>query len=121
MVSWATALRDAGVRTAVLSNMPITLRSGLARFCPWLPQFDHSCYSCDVGLAKPRPEIYVRCLEGLGDAPEATLFLDDREENVEAARGVGIHAIHFSSPEQAQREINQHYDLPVPIIPSDIG
>ena len=116
MVNWATALRGAGVRTAVLSNMPITLRSGLPRFCPWLPEFDHSCYSCDVGQAKPAPGIYLRCLEGLGAAPEATLFLDDREENVEAARGVGIHAIHFSSPEQAQCEINRHYDLPVPIL-----
>jgi putative hydrolase of the HAD superfamily len=115
MVNWATVLRGAGVRTAVLSNMPITLRTHLRGFCPWLPEFDYSCYSCDIQHAKPTPEIYLHCLRGLGAAPQEALFLDDREENIDAARRLGIHAIHFSSPEQAQSEIARDYDLPVPI------
>jgi len=115
MVQWAVELHDAGVRTAVLSNMPITVRMYLQRSCAWLPQFDFSCYSCDLKQTKPGPEIYLHCLKGLGIAPGEALFLDDREENVAAARLLGIHAIHFSSPEQAQCEINQTYNLPVPI------
>lgn len=114
MIDWAAQLRGAGVRTAILSNMPITLRTYL-RSCEWLPQFDYSCYSCDVRQAKPAQGIFLHCLEGLSVAPGEALFLDDRVENTDAARRLGIHTIHFSSPEQAQCEINQHYDLPVPI------
>ncbi len=116
MAGWAAELRAAGVRTAVLSNMPITLRSHLGRFSGWLPEFDFSCYSCDIRQVKPGPEIFLYCLEGLAVGPGEALFLDDRLENVEAARALGIHAIHFSSPGQAQCEINQNYDLPVPIL-----
>ncbi len=114
MVQWAVELRRAGLRTAVLSNMPITLRTAL-RQCAWLPEFDHSCYSCDVRHAKPEPEIFHECLQGVGVAANEALFLDDREENVAAARQLGIHTIHFQTPEQAQGEIDRHYQLPLAI------
>ncbi len=57
MTRWASALRAAGIRTAVLSNMPISVRSHL-RSVKWMPQFDYSCYSCDVRCAKPEPAIH---------------------------------------------------------------
>lgn len=114
MPSWAAALGAAGLRTAVLSNMPITVRTHL-RSVAWMPRFDYSCYSCDLRCAKPAPEIFEDCLRGVGVEPGAALFLDDREENIEAARQLGIHAIHFVSPEQAQREIDERYQLPVRI------
>jgi putative hydrolase of the HAD superfamily len=115
MVRWAAEIRAAGMRTAVLSNMPITLRSYIKRCCGWLPEFDYSCYSCDIGLAKPGQEIFLNCLEGVGAAPQEALFLDDREENIATARSLGIHAIHFTTPKQAQWEITQRYQLPLPI------
>jgi putative hydrolase of the HAD superfamily len=114
MVSWASALRVAGIRTAVLSNMPITVRSHLLSVS-WLPQVDYSCYSCDLRCAKPAPAIFQDCLKGVGVEPAAALFLDDREENIDAARKLGIHAIHFVNPEQAQKEIDKHYRFPVRI------
>ena len=117
MVRWASGLRAAGVRTAILSNMPVTLRAYLDAHAPWMPAFDHRTFSCDVRLSKPGPEIFLSCLEGLGAAYADTLFLDDREENVQAARSLGIHALCFASPEQAQCEINERYRLPVPLVP----
>lgn len=114
MASWAAALRAAGLRTAILSNMPITVRSHL-RSVAWLPQFDYSCYSCDIRCAKPAPAIFQNCLKGVGVEPGAALFLDDREENIDAARKLGINAVHFAGPEQAQKEIDERYQLPVRI------
>ena len=115
MVRWAKELWGAGLRTAILSNMPITLRPHLRHFGSWLPEFDYSCYSCDVQLSKPGREIFLNCLEGVGAAPGDALFIDDREENIDAARSLGIQVIHYSNPKQAQWEISQHYNLPVPI------
>jgi putative hydrolase of the HAD superfamily len=122
MVAWATALRQAGMKTGILSNMPITLRAHLRDWCKWLPVFDNSCYSCDVSLAKPEPEIFLQTLAGLGEDPGDVLFLDDREENIDAALALGIQSIRYGSPEQAQCEIDQHYHLPEPILrPGDSG
>jgi putative hydrolase of the HAD superfamily len=105
MTRWAESVRAAGTRTAILSNMPLPLREYLDSRCPWMPAVDHSTYSCDVRMTKPDPRIYRHCLEGLGVKAEETVFLDDREENVEAARGLGIHAILFTSYEQAVAEV----------------
>jgi len=38
--------------------------------------------SCEVGLSKPDPRIYQLCLDRLGLAAPATLFVDDRADNV---------------------------------------
>ena len=57
--------------------------------------FDVEVVSALVGLAKPDPAIYQLALERLGTAPEATVFVDDYEPNVEAAAELGIQAIHF--------------------------
>jgi putative hydrolase of the HAD superfamily len=107
MTRWAQSVRAAGVRTAILSNMPLPLREYLDDCCPWMPAVDHATYSCDVRMTKPDPRIYRHCLEGLGVEAEEAVFLDDREENVEAARGMGIHAILFTSYEQAVAELGE--------------
>lgn len=112
MVGWAAALRGGGVRAGVLSNMPVTLRRHLTANVAWLRGFDHYTYSCDVGMIKPEAGIYEHSLEGLGVAAGEALFLDDREDNVEGARRVGLHALLFQSPAQAQGEIDGRYALP---------
>ena len=48
--------------------------------------------SCALGVAKPDPRAFLLALEGLGLAPEETLYLDDDPENVEAARRLGLRA-----------------------------
>jgi putative hydrolase of the HAD superfamily len=59
-----------------------------------------------VGMRKPDPAIYRLTMERLGGlAPEEHLFVDDNELNIEAARDLGLHAIHFRSNEQAIPEI----------------
>ncbi len=116
MAAWAGNLRDAGVLTAVLSNMPMDLRIFVTSPSSWLPKFDHLTFSCDIGVCKPEWAIYEHCLQGLGVAASEALFLDDREENIEAARKVGIHSLLFTTPGEAMKEMDGKYALPVPII-----
>jgi FMN phosphatase YigB (HAD superfamily) len=35
------------------------------------------------------------------------VFIDDREENVAGAKALGFHVIHFESPDQLRRELDQ--------------
>ena len=111
---WADELRAAGLRTAILSNMPAPIREYLDARVDWLPRFDHRTFSCDVRCAKPLPEIYQSCLEGLRTAPGQTVFLDDREENVLAAEQLGIEAVLFRNVEEAARELQKRFAIPPP-------
>jgi putative hydrolase of the HAD superfamily len=55
-------------------------------------QFDAMHYAADLGWAKPAPEFFAEIERRSGFAPEEIFFLDDRAENVEAARDRGWHA-----------------------------
>ncbi|MGA2182723.1 MAG: HAD family phosphatase [Bryobacteraceae bacterium] len=112
MIRWAATLRASGIRAGVLSNMPVTLRRYLTANVAWLRGFDHYTYSCDVHMVKPEAGIYEHALRGLGVAASEALFLDDREANVEGARRVGLHALLFRSPEQANGEMDGRYAIP---------
>ena len=80
---------------------------------PWIinrkydDAFDAMIISAEIGMAKPDPRIYQLALEKLGVAASESVFLDDFRENVDAAEAVGMHAIHFSRPEQALQELKQ--------------
>jgi putative hydrolase of the HAD superfamily len=109
---WARDLRAAGLRTAILSNMPVTVRDYILR-CDWLPEFDALTFSCQVGVCKPEPEIYQDCLVQLGVQPSEVLFLDDREPNVRAAEALGLHAIVFRDASSAAQEMERRFSIPV--------
>lgn len=112
MLGWAATLHAGGIRTGILSNMPVTLRRHLTVNADWLRGFDDYTYSCDVNMVKPEPGIYEHALKGLGVDPAEALFLDDREPNVQAAGRLGIHALLFRSAEQANHKLDGHYVLP---------
>ena len=56
--------------------------------------------SGQLRAAKPEPKAFLSCLQALGFSPASTLFIDDRPENVEGARAIGIDAVLFESPNQ---------------------
>lgn len=63
--------------------------------------------SCYVGLRKPEPAIYRRALDILGSAPDQTLFIDDRQENVDGAVAAGMKAIRFTGAEALRSELEK--------------
>ncbi len=112
MPQWARDIRSAGLRTAILSNMPTPVRDYVLG-CPWLPEFDARVFSCDLGVCKPEEEMYRECLLALTVHPSEALFLDDREANVRAAEALGLHAILFTDAFRAAQEIDRRFSLPV--------
>ena len=67
------------------------------------------CFICSgyVHEMKPLPDIYRAATDISGFSPEAALFIDDNEENCEAARKLGMHAIHFETPAQLRASLTQ--------------
>lgn len=69
-------LRAAGWRLGLVSNATAEAAeawsgSGLAR------RFDAAVFSCEVGMVKPAPGIYVAAASALGVAPESCVFVGD--------------------------------------------
>jgi putative hydrolase of the HAD superfamily len=116
MVEWPKRMRSAGVKTGLLSNMPVCMIRYARRNFGWLSGFDHQTFSAEVKLAKPDPAIYRHSLEGLGVAAAEALFVDDREPNLEGARAVGLSAIQFHSVTQLRRDLEK---LGFAVLPND--
>jgi HAD superfamily hydrolase (TIGR01509 family) len=57
--------------------------------------FDTIVYSYEERIAKPNPEIFCRALKRIGVNAKDAIFIDDVIGNVEAARHLGMKAIHF--------------------------
>ena len=54
--------------------------------------FDVSCYSCELGAAKPDLAFFTEAARRIGAEPSAILFIDDNAGNVAAAREAGLNA-----------------------------
>lgn len=97
MLDWVSRLRTAGIKTGLLSNMPLDLAAYVRKHFQWLEDFNFITLSAEVRLIKPDPAIYRHMLNGLGVLAKEALFVDDRDANTRAARMLGILAIQFSS------------------------
>jgi putative hydrolase of the HAD superfamily len=102
MWTLAEAVRATGLRLALLSNCTEELLARLQAERRLALRFDAVVASCDAGVVKPDRRIYEICLEKLGTPAAATLFVDDREENLRAARAVGIKTFHFTGDESIE-------------------
>lgn len=85
----------ADVPVSLLSNAPRELARELDRH-PGLARFTHRLFSADLQLIKPDPAIYTKALAVLGAEAGDVVFVDDRRDNIAAAAGVGMTAIHFT-------------------------
>jgi putative hydrolase of the HAD superfamily len=108
---WIKVLRQSGMRTSILSNLPRPLGERLREMPGFLDHFDQVTFSYELGVIKPERAIYDYALHGLGVAPEEALFLDDRPENVEGARAAGLHAEVFTSWEEFDERDRERYGL----------
>ena len=99
MVTYVRDLRDRA-RVALLSNIPADHADAFLAAQPWLRDLDHLAFSGRIGAAKPDPAAFQYCLVALQSVPADFLFVDDREENVRAARAVGLNGHVFRSQEE---------------------
>jgi len=58
-----------------------------------------------AGVMKPHPEIYAQAERRFGLEPQATVFVDDLEDNVAAARARGWHGVQHRSYEDTAAQL----------------
>jgi putative hydrolase of the HAD superfamily len=107
MMEWAARLNRAGIKTGILSNIGDAMELGVLGRFPALGEFTHHTFSHRLGIAKPDAEIYRHAVVGLGVPVGEILFVDDREENILAARAAGMAAVQYSGHEGFVEEMQR--------------
>ena len=87
-------VKDKGLGIYVLSNADASFHDYFPRFASE-DFFDGVMVSSDVHMIKPERRIYEHFLSTFHLAPEECLFIDDRRENVDGARELGIQGVVF--------------------------
>jgi 2-haloacid dehalogenase len=105
-------LRAAGVPLYALTNWSaetFAITRGRFEFLEW---FDGLLVSGEERVTKPDSAIFQLLLDRFGLDPTATVFVDDSEANVAAARRLGFDAIGFTGHEELRRELVARRLLP---------
>jgi HAD superfamily hydrolase (TIGR01509 family) len=88
-------LRARGVFCALASNQERNRARHMSQTLGYARRFDREFYSCDLGCTKPSAEFFDEIVRRAALDPARTLFIDDRQDNVAAARACGLEAAQF--------------------------
>ena len=99
-------LKEKGIRVGMLSNIDDRYTKLIRDFGFYEP-FEPCLLSCEMGLEKPDPKAYELLLNTMKLPAGDIVFIDDKAENVEAAKKIGIDAIVFKSQEQLREELSK--------------
>lgn len=107
------AIREAGVKLAVVSNFDTRLRP-LLRALDCDHWFDAVAVSAEVEAEKPNPTIFLKACELLGVNPEDAVHVgDDRRNDVWGARDAGCDAWLWGSDVHSFKEVARRIGIKV--------
>ena len=111
--TWDTALLDycrtqkPKYKMGIISDAESNAREMVSA---WVNEtlFDTMVFSAELGVCKPNPPIFHHALEQLGVGASEAVFIDDRVSNIDGAKSLGIHTIHYQSRGQVLIALNQY-------------
>ena len=106
-VEWVKGLKEKGYHLYILSNYAKYTYEKTSHKMEFLPYMDGVVFSYRCKLIKPEKEIYEYICKTYELKPEESVFLDDRKDNVEAARNMGMHGIVFENYAQGSETLEQ--------------
>ncbi len=106
--TWIQYLQSKGYRVYLLSNISEHMLPSFYEKMDFLPGLDGAIFSCEVKMLKPEPEIYQALFTTYGLRPEECVFMDDRQENVDAAKAQGMGAFVFTDFPAAAKELEKY-------------
>ena len=101
------AVRERTAMFAVLGSIPPEYTVGMlsnnvpvlcdrVRDDPRMQRIERFVFSNEIGVRKPDPRAFAALTAELGVPPESTVFIDDAEANIRAARELGYRGIHLA-------------------------
>ena len=103
VLNLAHSMKKQGFDIGILSNITPETRKILPKH--WLNEFDNVFFSDQIKLAKPDPQIFSYVKEKLSD--HHIIFIDDKQENVDAGNRHGIQSILFEECNSLRDELTK--------------
>ena len=100
-------LKDHNYECYVLSNWSAETFIGMVDDYPFLKLFDGLLISGQDRLIKPDAAIYELAITRFNLTPQETVFIDDKLENIEAAKKLNFKTIHLVDPNIIELEIEK--------------
>lgn len=110
-LTWVKYLKKQGYHLYVLSNYCQYMLDHNRPMMEFLKYMDGIVFSCEVGELKPEAGMYKKLLTTYGLDPRKSVFLDDRQENLDGAKKQKIHTILFQNFKQAAGELETKYGV----------
>jgi 2-haloacid dehalogenase len=101
------SLRDDGVRLYALTNWSGETFPMARQAFDFLSWFEGIVVSGEERVIKPDPQIYQVLFDRHDIEAADAVFIDDSKPNVDAAAGLGMTALHFSSPQQLRDDLGR--------------
>jgi putative hydrolase of the HAD superfamily len=98
-------LKSKGVGVGLISNIiypvhDIIMQSG------YYSIFDEAILSCKVGLLKPQKEIYQLALKRMNTVSTRSIFIDDKQSNLDTAADMGFRVLLAKNPDQIINDVH---------------
>lgn len=92
---------------AILSNTNPVHYEHISEKYPIIGLFEFILLSYEMRAVKPSIEAYEKLILATSKSPSEHLFIDDRIENISAAKEIGMDGIHYQSVENLKRELKE--------------
>ena len=99
-------LRGQGHQIYYLSNMPAGYADELERSHHFFDWFEDGIFSARIGQIKPNADIFETAVRQFSTAGVPTVFIDDVQHNIDAARLHGWQGIRFESAQQVRAALS---------------
>jgi putative hydrolase of the HAD superfamily len=106
--AWFDSIKARGLRIYLLSNYPksiFVLHEETGKFT-FIDKIDGRVVSGFIGMVKPDEDIYKHLVDKYGLQYEECVFIDDRPENIDTAKALGMKGIVFDNYTQASQELD---------------
>lgn len=104
-IPWIRALKAAGYKVLVLSNYSKQVEEACPDAISFLSEVDGGILSYKEKVIKPDPAIFKLLMERYDLTAEKTVFIDDIERNINAAKNLGWKGIVFKSYDQVEADL----------------
>ena len=107
VVDILSALKSSRMSLYILSNWSAETYPIAEKRFDFLHWFDGKVISGEIGILKPDLEIFKFLMTSYNLTPQKTVFIDDKLVNVEAAKELGIHGIHFKNASILRKDLRK--------------
>lgn len=105
---WICSLKKKGYAVYILSNYARWTYANTTEALSFVNDVDGAVFSYEVKQIKPEPEIYQTLLAKYSLKAEECVFLDDKQENIDAAKAQGMAGIVFTGYENAVQALREY-------------